>query len=245
MGGRSVGGGRFATTRWSLVLAARDRETPHSREALSGLCRLYWYPIYAFARRSGLAAEDAQDAAQGFFAKLLEQDGLRQVDPSKGRFRSFLLTSFRNFLSDARSRSRAGKRGGGQPDLSIDLLDAEGRYVHEPADESTPERIFDRRWAITLLARAIERLREEHAGRGPERERLFERLKGHLAGAEDAASYADVAAELGLSPVTVRVAVHRMRRRYRELLLDEISETLGRDEDLASELRHLMSAIDG
>jgi RNA polymerase sigma-70 factor (ECF subfamily) len=236
------GRGRFATTRWSVVLAAADPRSPRLREALSSLCQTYWYPLYAYARRRGLSAEDAQDVTQGFFAKVLEKQTLGRVERRRGRFRSFLLASFRNFIADERQRAQAHKRGGPQPPISIDLHAAEHRYVLEPAHSKTPEKIFERRWAMTVLERTLERLRGEHLAAG--RERIFERLADHLVGDRGAAPYAEAARELGLNEVSVRVAVHRMRKRYRTILLDEIAQTVDSEDELESELRQLLTALE-
>ena len=233
----------FATTRWSVVLAAADRASPGARAALSTLCETYWYPLYAFARRRGMSAEDAQDSTQEFFARLLEKESLRHVHPDKGRFRSFLLTSFKNFMEDERARARAKKRGGGQIPVSIDLETAEGRYSNEPAAALTPDKIFERRWAMTLLDRAVERLREEHARAN--KERIFERLKDYLPGGGGSVPYARAARDLDISEIAVKVAVHRLRRRFRAHLLDEIAQTLGHYDDLGAEVRHLLSVMEG
>ena len=224
------------------MLAARGGRSPGARRALSELCSDYWYPLYAFARRRGLDANEAQDAVQGFFAHLLEKQALDHVDPARGRFRSFLLASFRNHMADERARRTALKRGGGETPLPIDVGDAEERYAREPSHDLTPERIFARRWAVTVLERALERLRRDYADSG--RETVFEALKPHLVGDRAAPPQADTARELGLNVITVRVAVHRLRRRYRQALIDEISQTLGSEEDLGSEIDHLFAALE-
>jgi len=240
--GQARGGGRFATTKWSVVLAAGDRGSSGSRAALSELCETYWYPLYAFARRRGLSAEAAQDSTQGFFVRFLEKDTLRHVQPEKGRFRSFLLTSFKNFLSDERAHAQRKKRGGGAVQISIDLKTAEGRYRNEPADEQTPERIFERRWALTLLEKALGRLRADHVSSN--REKVFDKLKGYLTGEKGSVPYARTARDLGISEIAVKVAVHRLRRRFRGCLLEEISQTLSDEADLGREVRHLMSVLE-
>jgi RNA polymerase sigma-70 factor (ECF subfamily) len=242
----SAGAGRrgpFRTTRWSVVLAARRRDEPQAEQALATLCETYWYPLYAYARRHGLDAEQAKDETQAFFTRLLEKDTLRHVAPEKGRFRTFLLVSFKNFLSDSRARAAAKKRGGDTVTIPIDLPAAEGRYaVVDPPDPVSPDTSFDRQWALTLLARVLDRLREEHAGR-PERRRRFELLQPFLAGASESMPYAAVASELGLDQVSVKVAVHRLRRRYRSLLLEEIAHTVGNRDEVEAELRHLFAAV--
>src|SRR5262249_19335073 len=231
--GRPDACGRFAATRWTLVRAARDPSAPEAREALASLCAVYWYPLYAFIRRRGHDADEAQDLTQEFFARFLEKDGLASVDEGKGRFRSFLLAACKHFLSNARDRARALKRGGGRAPLSIDAAAAEGRYLGEPGHGETPERLFERRWALALLEQVLGRLRAEHeaAGKGP----LFERLKRHLTG-DEGGPHARAAAELGMSEGAVKVAVHRLRKRYRELLRDEIAQTLEAPDEVEDEI---------
>ncbi len=238
-----AGGGRFATTHWSVVLAAGDRGSPARQEALSSLCQTYWYPLYAFARRTGSRAEAAQDLTQDFFAHLLEKETLRQVDPGKGRFRSFLLSCFRNFQADQQRRARALKRGGGKPPVPIELETAEGLYVREPSHDQTPEKAFERHWALTLLQRAVDRLEEEHTG--PRRERLFATLKNYLPGGQAPVPYAEAARELEMNEVTIKVAIHRLRQRFRVVLLEEISHTVEREDQVEDEVRHLLSALEG
>jgi len=236
-------GGRFVTTRWSLVLAARDHTSAGWQEALNTLCQTYWYPLYAFARRSGLAPEEAEDVTQEFFARLIEKGILQHARPEKGRFRSFLISSFRNFMADEWRHAHTERRGGGAPTVPLDRQTAEGRYALEPSHALTPEKIFERRWALTLLERVLERLGEEQARVG--RERIFEGLKVFLPGALDATPYATVAEGLGMKEVTLKVAVHRLRRRFRELLLEEIAHTVESEEEIEAELHHLFSALDG
>ena len=224
------------------MLAAGERGSDRSSAALGELCSTYWYPLYVFARRKGLSAEAAQDATQGFFARLLEKQGLRHVDPEKGRFRAFLLTSFKNHMADERAHAARKKRGGDAQHLPIDVQDAEGRYAHEPPDVETPERVFERRWALTVLERALERLRAEYAGSG--REAVFEQLKGYLTGESGSLPYARAAAALGMTEIAVKVAVHRLRRRFRARLLEEVAETVDGEGRLDEEIRHLMSALE-
>jgi RNA polymerase sigma-70 factor (ECF subfamily) len=230
----------FATTRWSLVLAARDRAEPGAADALASLCALYWYPLYAYVRRRGHGAEESHDLTQEFFARLLEKDFLASVDRGKGKFRAFLLASCNHFLANERDRVRAKKRGGGRPVLSLDAADAEGRYRAEPADDLTPERLFERRWALTLLQEVMGRLRDEFEAKG--KGRLFERLRGFLVG-EKGAGYRRAADELGLSEGAVKVAVHRLRQRYRELLHEEIGRTVAAPEEIDEEIRALFAAL--
>jgi RNA polymerase sigma factor (sigma-70 family) len=229
---------KFRTTRWSLIAAAGG-STTERRAALHELCELYWHPVYAFVRRSGRAAPDALDLTQGFFTRILEKNDLATADPERGRFRSWLLGALRHFLANEWDRERAQKRGGGVPALSIDAVMAEGRYVHELADPLTPERLYERRWAITLLEHVVDELGQECAAAG--QAARFERLKGSLVGAEP--SYEELAAELGEAAGTLRVAVHRLRRRYRDLLRAHIADTVERSEDVDEEIRHLLGAL--
>ncbi|MCK6478732.1 MAG: sigma-70 family RNA polymerase sigma factor [Planctomycetes bacterium] len=233
------GSARFRTTRWSLVVAAGAAEGTEGRAALETLCRDCWFPLYAFARRGGAAPADAADLVQGFFADLLEREGIAAADPARGRFRTFLLAAFRHFASKERERARALKRGGGAV-LPLDFSDGESRYLAEPADDRTPERIYERRWALALLDRVLADLRADYAG---ERAVLFETLGPWLAAAGDPPSHAEAAARLGLSEGAVRVALHRLRRRYRDLLRGAIAETVGSPEEVDDEIRHLLEAL--
>jgi RNA polymerase sigma factor (sigma-70 family) len=232
---------QFASTRWSLVAAAGQRDSPESEAALAHLCGLYWYPLYAYARRRLPRAEDAQDLTQEFFALLLEKDYLRQADQRRGRFRAFLLTAFQRFLAKEHERANAQKRGGGRQPLALDFPEGERRYQHEPGHTVTAEALYERGWALTLLQQALARLREEQtaAGKG----RLFECLKETLTGDDVPRPYADVAAELGLSAEAVKVTVHRLRRRYGELLRAEIAQTVTTAEEIEDELRDLLAAV--
>jgi RNA polymerase sigma-70 factor (ECF subfamily) len=229
----------FATTRWSLVVAARGN-SPAARDALAELCRLSWYPLYAYIRRKGHTHVEAEDLTQEFFTRLLERDDLATVDPSRGRFRSFLLASCNHFLSNQRDRDQALKRGGGRQPLPLDFHDAERRYVAEPGHDQTPERLFERRWALTLLERVLQRLQQDYEDSG--KGNLFERLKGQLAG-ETVGSYAEAAAELGLTEGAVKVAAHRLRQRYRDLLRDEIAQTLDDPAAVDDEIHALFTAL--
>jgi RNA polymerase sigma-70 factor (ECF subfamily) len=232
---------RFASTRWSLVVAAGQRDLPESEAALASLCRLYWYPLYAYARRHLPHVEDAQDLTQEFFARLLEREYLRQADPRRGRFRSFLLTAFKHFLAKERERAHAQKRGGGRKVLPLDFQNGEQRYQREPGHEATAEALYERGWALTLLEQTLARLREEQIGAG--KERLFECLKGTLTGADAPRPYAELAAELGLSGEAIKVTVYRLRRRYGELLRAEIAQTVTTAEEIEDELRALFAAV--
>jgi RNA polymerase sigma-70 factor (ECF subfamily) len=235
--------GGFATTRWSLVRAAADPSAPESRAALAALCGVYWYPLYAFVRRQGHDADRALDLTQEFFARLLERDDLAAVDRSKGRFRSFLLAACTHFLCNEHDRAHARKRGGGRAPLPINAALAEGRYGREPSHNETPELLFERRWALALLDQVLARLRQEYVAVG--KGRLFEQLKGHLTGAGEGLPHARAAAELGLSEGAVKVAVHRLRKRYGELLRDEIAQTLDDPAEVEDEIRALFAALGG
>jgi RNA polymerase sigma factor (sigma-70 family) len=230
--------GRFAVTRWSVVLAAAG-DDPAARGALGILCRTYWYPLYAFVRRQGHQPHDAQDLTQEFFSRLLEKGWLDGVAREKGKFRSFLLASMKHFLSNERDRARAQKRGGGRPPISLDTHSAESRYAMEPVDVATPEKIFERRWAMTLLEQVLARLRDEMTSRG--NAALFDELKASLSGQQS--SYGQIAGKLAMSEGAVKVAAHRLRQRYRELIREEVAQTVGSEGDVEEELRDLMSAL--
>lgn len=235
------GGGRFATTQWSLVLAAGQRGSAEAEDALARLCTLYWYPVFAFVRRRGHPSHEAQDLTQGFFARLIEKGDLSAADRSRGRFRSFLLTNCEFFLANERDRAGARKRGGGQAPLSIDVATAEGRYERELAHSETPERLYERQWCLTLLDAVFEALRAEHAAAG--KAHLFDRLKEFLTAGEDAGTHADAARDLGTTAGAVKVAVHRLRRRYREELRRRVADTVGAGEDVEDELRYLLKTL--
>ena len=229
----------FPTTRWTLVVAAADRQGHEAQSALVSLCEAYWYPVYAYIRRRGHAADQAHDLAQEFFVRVLEGRYLDRANPEKGRFRAFMLTSLKFFLADEGDRSRAQKRGGGSV-LPLELPSGEERYVREPAHHETPERIFERRWAISALDRVIERLRDEFAQQG--RIDHFDRLKVFLLDRDDT-PYATLARDMGTSEGALKVAIHRLRKRYRELFRQEIAETVSDPADVESELRYLASAL--
>ncbi len=221
--------------------AAGRRTNPESRHALAVLCDTYWYPLYAEARRRGLGPDDARDRVQGFFARLLEKDGLAVADQTRGRFRSFLLAAFGNFLANEWDRQRARKRGGGRLIVPLDQAAGETLLAHEPEDRETPERIFDRRWALDLIDRALDRLREEYLRAGkPE---LFDLLKPGLAG-DRGTSYAEVARTLGMSEGAVKTAVHRLRARCADLIRAEVAETVSGPAEIDDELAHLFAALE-
>jgi len=237
----SVRQANFATTHWSMVLDAGDRASPDSDDALANLCATYWYPLYAYVRRKGQSASDAKDATQEFFAHVLEKGSLGAADPDRGRFRSFLLTAFKNFLADEYDRRQTQKRGGRVSLLSLDFDAGEARYRFEPADHWTPEKIYERRWALTLLDQVVVQLQQEYhdGGKGV----LFDRCKGHLVGSGP--SYDILATALEMSEGSLRVAVSRMRARYRELLKREVAATLADPEVADDELETLRRAIRG
>jgi len=247
-GNPSVGGPAdqrqwFTTTHWSVVLAAGHESSPGAQEALEKLCRTYWYPLYAFARRQGCTVEEAEDMTQEFFARLLAKNYLSLADPARGRFRSFLLTSLKNFLANEWRLVSRAKRGGGQQFIPLDAKDAEGRYAHEPVDEASPDKLYEKRWAATVLEQAMDRLHEEFRATG--REKLFAELKAFVWGDRDVTSQVEVAARLRMSEGAVNVAVHRMRRHYRELLRAEIAETVASPAEVDEELHHLKTVLSG
>ena len=231
------GSASFHTTRWSVVLAGGRAPRAERQAALEELARTYWYPLFAYARRRGLGPEAAADRAQGFFALLLERRDVARADPARGRFRAYLLAAFRNYLASARAEERALKRGGGRVPLSLDAPSAESRYGAEPLDPETPERAFQRDWVRELLRRTLERLAAEQEGIG--RGALFERLRPTLAVGGDPPRMAAVARELGTSENAVKVAAHRLRRRFRELLREEVAGTLSDPSEVEDELRAL------
>ena len=232
----------FDTTQWTLVVAAGDSQHPDSRAALEDLCQSYWYPLYAYLRRRGYAREEAEDVVQGFFTQLLDKKYLKAADRERGRFRSFLLTSLKNFAANEWDRKKAKKRGGATTTLSLDFETAEGRYHLEPANEQTPEQVFDRGWAVTQLRQALERVGAESTG--GESERRFELLKGYLTGDAQDVRYKDVADELDMSEGAVKVAVHRLRQRFGDVLRDEVARTLNDPADVDDEIRHLFAAFE-
>jgi RNA polymerase sigma-70 factor (ECF subfamily) len=231
----------FETTRWTLILAARDCDEPRAHEALAALCQSYWQPIYAYIRRYGHDPHSAEDLTQAFFAALLEPGALAGVDRGKGKFRAFLLASCRHFLGHQREHDRALKRGGGHHLLSIDARDAEGRYLREPADHLTPEDLFVRRWAISLLEAVFDDLRAEYHDSG--KLELFDALKSTLTGDRRSAPYAEVAGRLGMTEAAVQVAAHRLRGRYRAALRARIAATVTDPGEIDEEIRDLFSAL--
>ena len=235
--------GVFRTTHWSVVLAAQDGQGGTTSRALETLCRAYWYPLYVFVRRRGHDAADAQDLTQEFFAHLLQRDFLRNVAREKGRFRSFLLAALKNFLATEWRRESAAKRGGGRVFVSWEDLQAEERYAGEAAEESVPERLYDRRWALTVMQQAMARLREEFVATGKNRQ--FDRLKPFLSREGTREDYAAVAGQLQVTPGAVTVAVHRFRRRYGELVRAVVAETVAGPDEVEDELRFLAEQVSG
>lgn len=231
--------GSFTTTRWSLVHAAGGA-SEEAREALGALCSAYWYPLYAFARRRGVDPEEARDVTQGFFADLLERRAIAGLDPALGRFRAFLIASFKHYLAHQRDRARAIKRRAGAPAFTVSLDDAEEAYRHEPRDTLDPAQLYERRWARVVLDRALARLSDDYAGAG--KSALFERLRVFLTGEADV-PYRTVADALGMSEGAVKVAVHRLRTRLGALLRAEVAQTVNSPEDVDDELRYLLRVV--
>ncbi|MDR3701196.1 MAG: sigma-70 family RNA polymerase sigma factor [Candidatus Sulfopaludibacter sp.] len=233
------GTSQFPTTRWTLVVAASDPHRTEARSALVSLCENYWYPLYAYLRRRGYPADQAQDLTQEFFIRVLEGRYLDRADPEKGRFRSFVLTSLKFFVADEEDRQRALKRGGGVL-VSLEFSSGEERYQREPAHDETPERIFERRWALSVLDRVVERLRNEFVQHG--RPEHFERLKVLLLEKSDT-PYTALASEMNTSEGALKVAVHRLRKRYRDLFRQEIADTVADPAEVESELRYLAAVL--
>jgi RNA polymerase sigma-70 factor (ECF subfamily) len=230
----------FATTHWSVVLAVGATQTTRAQQALSHLCHSYWYPLYAYVRRRGWNPQDAEDLTQAFFAGLLRKESLSFVSREGGRFRSFLLKSLNRFLTDEWRRARVQKRGAGKV-ISLDVASAESRFRIEPADAHTPETLYDRTWALTVLSGTFNRLRDEyiHNGKGP----LFDELKFCLTGERSAIPYAQLAERLKVPENTLKTLVHRLRKRYRELLREDVAQTVNRTEEIEEELRSLFRAL--
>ena len=233
--------GVFATTHWSVVLKAGHQELPQAAEALEKLCRTYWYPLYAFVRRRGYGPEDAQDLTQAFFAHLLRRDFLSGVGPEKGRFRSFLLACLKHFLRDEWEKMRTAKRGGPDPELLLDLEQAETRYRREARVEATAESLYERRWALDVLDHVLEQLRGEAVVQG--KVVVFDGLQGRLLGERPTETYAHLGARLGMSETAVKVTVHRLRQRYREVLRDQIAHTVTHPEEIEEEMRYLFEVV--
>jgi RNA polymerase sigma factor (sigma-70 family) len=245
---------RVGTTNWSLVYQAGADDSPAAREALSALCEAYWYPVYAMVRRYGHGSADAEDLTQAYFTRFLEKDWVKELRPEHGRFRSFLLVSVRNFLNNEKDREKAIKRGGGRKPVELDGVSAEKRYTLEPVESTTPETLFERAWAESVLARALKRLEAGETGAG--RGERFEQLKGHLTGDTPEATYGELAEAWGVGGSAVRAAVSRLRgrlealaqeiatrERFGRLLREEVADTLAHPSEVGEELRHLLTVI--
>ena len=232
---------RFVTTRWSVVLDAADHSSPASEAALAHLCGAYWYPLYAFARRQGHSPEEAQDLTQEFFARLIQTNFIASVSREKGRFRSFLLTVLKRFMINEWQRNRAQKRGGGAIALSLDSEEAEARFRRESVGDLPADVLYERRWALALLDRVIDSLRREFEieGKGA----LFDGLKGFLYGEQGDQTQAEVGTRFGLSPSAMKAAVHRLRKRYRRRLREEVAGTVASPAEVDDELRHLLTVL--
>ena len=234
-------GARFATTQWSQVLAARDGSDTRAQEALTGLCETYWFPLYSYIRSRGHDPDDARDLTQAFFANLLEKDILEEVEPSAGRFRSFLLASLKHFVANERRRERALKRGGGMQSISLDCAEAEQRFRYETTTQASPDEVFEYRWAMTVLEQALTRLQREwvDTGRGEQ----FDCLKPHLTGQEPRTPFRDVGVQLRMSEVSARGAMYRLRQRFGQLIRAEVAETVADSEKIDDEVRHLLDIL--
>ena len=235
------GAGRFATTHWTVIRSAINPSSPEYKQALVTLCQTYWFPLYAYVRRNGYDTHEAQDYTQAFFTQILEKCGLGKVDSSLGKFRSYLLGALKHFMADERDRLRAKKRGGDQTIISLDIQNAEDQYAREPIDRLSPEKLFERTWALTVLQKAMSRLEGEF--HDVQKQRLFRHLINYLAPTGDSVPYSDMADKLHMSEGAVKVSVHRMRKRYQELLRDEIAQTVASEEEIEEELCGLFDAL--
>jgi RNA polymerase sigma factor (sigma-70 family) len=231
---------RFQTTRWSLLLEIRKRDSPEAASALETLCATYWYPVYAFIRRSGRSADDASDLTQAFFARVLEKNYFQDAEQTRGRFRTFLLASVRHFISNERDAELALKRGGGIRHVALEVEPEERRFHREPSENETPERLYERRWALAALDAALARLARKYESTA--RRKLFEELRPLLTG-DEPASYAELSARLGASEGALRVAVHRLRKQFASSLREVIAETVDEPRAVDEELRYLMAIV--
>lgn len=231
----------FQTTHWSLVLLAAERGTSDAEAAIAQLCAGYWQPVYGFLRRSGESVHAAQDLTQEFFCRLLAKNYLQAADPQRGRFRSFLLAAVKHFLANERKAARTQKRGGGQQLLSLDFQKAETAYQSEPADQRTPEQLFEQQWAVLLLERVLQRLEEQNST--PEKRAAWPLYRSALIPGSDALSHAEIASKLRTTEAAVKMTVHRLRKRYRELLRDEIAQTVAEPAEIEQEMRDLLQLI--
>lgn len=239
----STGNAPFAETHWSVILRAKGPTTPQAADALEALCRAYWYPLYGYLRRQGQDPPSAQDLTQDFFAHLLENKGLETVEQTKGKFRSFLLASLKNFMANARTRANALKRGGGYSFVSLNDQDAEARFSAEQSHQANPDKAFEQAWAVTVLENVFSQLRKEYAAAN--KGALFEILQAHLSGDKTGESYAAIAARLSTTEAAVKMAVMRLRRRYGQLLRAQIAQTVESPEEAEEELRYLFTALAG
>jgi RNA polymerase sigma factor (sigma-70 family) len=237
----STGRPRFATTHWSVVLMAAKSSSSQQKQALETLCQSYWFPLYAYLRRRGYDTHQAEDLTQAFFWHILEKKDLQAADPKYGKFRSFLLARLKYFLSDQRDRAQAKKRGGGKNIISLSIQNAEDQYTLEPAIQLSPEQLFEKSWALTVLERTMNRLETEMADKN--KQKLFDYLKVYLTTDKDTIPYQDMAAELEMTEGSVRVAVHRLRRQYKKLLRDEIAQTVGGKDQIDEEMESLFAAL--
>jgi len=231
----------FATTHWTVVLTAGRADTERSTAALEKLCQVYWFPLYAYVRRRGYSAHDAEDLTQGFFECLLKRQSLAQADPARGRFRSFMLGAMNHFIADEWNKARAQKRGGHDTNISLDIEGAEAQLEQSMTRDASPNVAFDKEWATALLNEALNQLEQEYREAG--KSDLFNGLRGALAGSRDSIPYADLAKRLGLTEGNARVAVHRLRKRYRELLRGELANTVASAQDIDDELHHLFKTM--
>jgi RNA polymerase sigma factor (sigma-70 family) len=238
---QGAGAGVFATTHWTVVLAAGKSSSQHSDAALAKLCETYWYPLYVYVRRQGNSVEDAEDLTQQFFARFLGKNYIEKADRERGKFRTFLLGSMKNFLVNEWKRAARLKRGGGHSIISFDLDVAEGRYAAEPVAETNSEHSYDKQWAVALIEQVFVALRREYAAL--EKMTLLEELKPFIWGDEISTSYADIGQKLNMAEGAVKVAVHRLRQRFRELLRAEVAQTVSRPEEIDGELRHLIAVL--
>src|ERR1043166_5639633 len=237
----ATGDGWFKTTHWTVVLTARQKDGTAAREALASLCSTYWYPLYAFIRRQGSSPHEAEDLTQEFFLRFLERHALGRVQPAAGKFRSFLLACLKNFLANERERAHAQRRGGGQSLVPLDTGDAETRYSLEPADQRTPEAVFERRWAFAVLERTMIELRREQAG--DEKRDLFQELQGFLPGGLGSVSRSELAAKRGVTVGAIDVAIHRLRQRFGSLLREQVARTVSSEAEVEEEIRYLISRM--
>jgi RNA polymerase sigma factor (sigma-70 family) len=232
---------RFKTTHWSVVLAARKSSSLDYKDALTTLCEAYWLPIYAYLRRHGYSTQDAEDYTQGFFTALIEKQGLRLADPEQGRFRSYLLGALKHYLADAKDRAQAQKRGGCCTIVSLDAAKGENHFNHASDNRLTPEQLFDRSWALTILHRALRRLEEESAKGG--NQKVTKQLMSYLAPAGDTTSYRETAAQMNMTETAIKAGVYRLRKRYRTLLKEEIAQTVEIETQVEEEIKFLLAAL--